>query len=209
MNYWLYTLGFIAQGCFGARSIVQWYLSERAGKVVSPSWFWIFSLSGSFLFLIYGFLRQDVVIVVGQSISFYIYVRNLQMKQVWQQMPLFFQITILAWPLLLFLYWYLTWPEDLPRIFSSQSFSDIFLLIGSLGQLLLNFRYVYQWYQSEKINESILPLGFWLISLLASLMVVVYGWYRNDLVLLVAQSLGIIVYIRNVYFALTTKREPA
>lgn len=201
-SYWLYALGFIAQGLFGARSIVQWIQSERAGKVVSPSLFWIFSLCGSFLFLIYGLFRLDVVIIVGQTISFYIYIRNLQFKHVWSDIGRPFQLLILLWPLILMGSWFSLWPSDLSQLFSLRVFTDTFLIVGGIGQLLLNFRYVYQWYQSEKINESILPLGFWMISLLASGMVVVYGWYRNDPVLLVAQSLGIIVYLRNIYFAI-------
>lgn len=198
----LYTLGFFAQGLFGARSIVQWVQSERAGKVVSPSLFWIFSLCGSFLFLIYGLFRLDVVIIIGQTISFYIYIRNLQLKHVWKDIAKPFQLLILIWPVILMGSWFTMWPSDFTQLFSLRVFTDTFLIIGGIGQLLLNFRYVYQWYQSEKINESILPLGFWLISLLASGMVVLYGWYRNDPVLLVAQSLGIIVYLRNIYFAI-------
>jgi len=62
----------------------------------------------------------------------------------------------------------------------------------------LNCRYLYQWYFSEKANESVLPLGFWIISLAASVMVVVYSIARQEPVLLVAQSLGIVVYLRNI-----------
>ena len=205
--YWLYTLGFVAQALFGARSIVQWIQSERAGKVVSPSLFWIFSLCGSFLFLIYGLLRTDVVIIAGQTISFYIYIRNLQLKSVWKKIPFFIRIFILLWPIILFCVWFNLSPNDLHLIFSLRIFTDLFLIIGGVGQLLLNLRYVYQWLESEKASESILPLGFWLISLLASVMVVVYGWYRHDPVLLVAQGLGIIIYVRNIYFALKTNRS--
>ncbi len=78
----IYLLGFFAQSLFGARTVVQWVQSERVGRVVSPTWFWIFSLCGSSLFLVYGLLRHDVVILFGQTISFYIYIRNLQLKQV-------------------------------------------------------------------------------------------------------------------------------
>ena len=201
-SYWLYALGFVGQACFGARSIVQWFLSERAGKVVSPSLFWIFSVIGSTLFLVYGMFRQDAVIIVGQSISFYIYIRNLQLKKVWQNIPVLLQYLILLWPPIVLGGWFIFRAADYAVIFSWKSFSDIFFITGSIGQLLLNLRYVYQWYQSEKIHESVLPLGFWLISLAASIMVVVYGWYRNDPVLLTAQALGIIVYVRNIYFAI-------
>ncbi|MFN8887700.1 MAG: lipid-A-disaccharide synthase N-terminal domain-containing protein, partial [Cyclobacteriaceae bacterium] len=33
-SYWIYALGFFAQSLFGARSVVQWILSERAGRVL-------------------------------------------------------------------------------------------------------------------------------------------------------------------------------
>jgi lipid-A-disaccharide synthase-like uncharacterized protein len=72
------------------------------------------------------------------------------------------------------------------------------MFVGIAGQLLLNCRYLYQWYFSEKANESVLPLGFWIISLAASVMVVVYSIARQEPVLLVAQSLGIVVYLRNI-----------
>jgi lipid-A-disaccharide synthase-like uncharacterized protein len=71
-------------------------------------------------------------------------------------------------------------------------------VVGIAGQLLLNCRYLYQWYSSEKANESVLPLGFWIISLAASIMVVAYSIARQEPVLLVAQSLGIVVYLRNI-----------
>jgi lipid-A-disaccharide synthase-like uncharacterized protein len=192
-HYLIYALGFLAQGFFGARSVVQWYLSEREGKVVSPTLFWVFSLIGSSLFLVYGLIRQDMVILIGQSISFYIYVRNLQLKKVWRLIRWFFRFTILfVPPIILFFASHQLTGFDLD--------SDLFFItvLGISGQLLLNCRYLYQWYFSEKANESILPLGFWVISAAASIMVVIYSVYRKDPVLLVAQSLGLVVYIRNI-----------
>jgi lipid-A-disaccharide synthase-like uncharacterized protein len=64
---------------------------------------------------------------------------------------------------------------------------------------------VYQWYFSEKAQQSLLPLGFWIISALASLMVVYYGIMNNEPVLLVAQGMGFVVYLRNIWFALRTR----
>jgi lipid-A-disaccharide synthase-like uncharacterized protein len=191
--YLLYALGFFAQGLFGARSVVQWYLSEREKKVVSPTLFWVFSLTGSSLFLVYGLIRHDMVILIGQSISFYIYVRNLQLKKVWTMVPVVLRPFILLIP-----------PAILFLAYQQQSDFEIeagfmpIIIIGVAGQLLLNCRYLYQWYFSEKANESVLPLGFWIISAVASAMVVVYSIYRHEPVLLVAQGLGILVYVRNI-----------
>ncbi|MBS1554685.1 MAG: lipid-A-disaccharide synthase N-terminal domain-containing protein [Bacteroidetes bacterium] len=190
---WLLALGFFAQALFGARSVVQWYLSEKQGKVVSPTLFWVFSLCGSSLFLIYGLLRQDGVILIGQSISFYIYVRNLQLKDVWRILPLPIRGLVLCIPpSIAFL-----------QIRSSANFQLFdslhpLILLGVAGQLLLNCRYLYQWYYSEQAHESLLPLGFWVISAVASLLVVAYSLYAADVVLLVAQSLGLVVYGRNI-----------
>jgi len=198
----IYGLGFFAQSLFGARTIIQWIKSEREGRVVSPTLFWVFSLNGCFLFLIYGVLRNDIVILFGQTISFYIYVRNLQLKGFWKRIPFSLRALILPLPLLLFLWVGIFSPESFEQTFSRADFTDRFIIIGSIGQLLLNFRYLYQWYHSEKVNESILPLGFWVISAFASVMVVVYGIYRHDPVLLVAQGLGLIAYLRNIYWSL-------
>ena len=192
-NYLIYALGFLAQSLFGARSVVQWYLSEKETKVVSPTLFWIFSITGSSLFLTYGLIRHDLVILIGQSISFYIYVRNLQLKKVWILIPKMLQTLILLIPPTILLFAFQQ------RIyFEFESGSILIISMGITGQLLLNCRYLYQWYFSEKANESVLPLGFWVISAVASVFVVVYSIYRKEPVLLVAQSLGILVYLRNI-----------
>lgn len=201
----IYTLGFFAQSLFGARTVVQWVQSERAGKVVSPIWFWIFSLSGSTLFLIYGLIRQDVVILVGQTLSFYIYIRNLQLKQVWTKLHFVFRVLIVPIPFVLMGWMWLVAPQRFQNIFQQTNFADVALLVGGAGQLLLNLRYLYQWYFSEKAQQSLLPLGFWVISAVASLMVVYYGIMYNEPVLLVAQGMGFVVYLRNIWFALRTR----
>ena len=198
----IYGLGFFAQSLFGARILVQWILSEREGKVVSPTLFWIFSLCGSFSFLIYGILRQDFVILFGQTISFYIYIRNLQLKKFWKRIPLLLRVIIPPLPLILFLGTALYNPASINSVFNRIDFSDPIIIIGAIGQLLLNFRYLYQWYFSEKANESLLPLGFWVISAVASTMVVFYGFNRLDPVLLIAQSMGFVAYCRNIYLYL-------
>ncbi|MCX8490533.1 MAG: lipid-A-disaccharide synthase N-terminal domain-containing protein [Cyclobacteriaceae bacterium] len=193
-QYFIYALGFFAQSLFGARSIVQWYLSEREGKVVSPTLFWVFSLLGSSLFLLYGLIRQDIVILIGQSISFYVYVRNLQLKRVWSRIPLALQLLLLFIPPSILVCWF-----QQKAVFTLQVDTAIpVMVIGIAGQLLLNCRYLYQWHFSEKAKESVLPLGFWVISLAASVMVVVYSIARQEPVLLVAQSLGLVVYLRNI-----------
>lgn len=189
----LYGLGFVAQGIFGMRLLVQLFLAEKAGKIVSPTIFWYLSLIASALFLLYGILRNDVVIIFGQFFSFYIYVRNLQLKKVWSDLPLVIRGFGIILPLLLLLL--VKW--DSVRISVTTGLTLLFW-VGAVGQLLLNLRFVYQWIYSEKQKDSSLPLGFWIISFVASIMVIIYAWSKKDPVLLVAQGMGIVVYTRNI-----------
>ncbi|MEE4137121.1 MAG: lipid-A-disaccharide synthase N-terminal domain-containing protein, partial [Desulforhopalus sp.] len=59
---------------------------------------------------------------------------------------------------------------------------------GIAGQLVFTFRFVYQWLYSERRHESLLPIGFWAISITGSAMVLSYAVIRRDPVLLVGQS---------------------
>jgi len=71
--------GVLAQFVFGARFIVQWIASEKAEKSVIPMGFWFLSIAGGLMTLVYGFARRDIVIILGQAFSIFIYVRNLML----------------------------------------------------------------------------------------------------------------------------------
>jgi len=60
-------LGFIGQFFFSMRFIVQWVASEKHKKSVVPLAFWVFSVLGSFLLLIYAIYRKDPVFILGQA----------------------------------------------------------------------------------------------------------------------------------------------
>ena len=76
-SVWLVLFGFLAQGMFTARFIVQWIATERAKSSVVPPMFWILSLLGSSMLIIYFIWRNEIVGVVGQATGWFIYVRNL------------------------------------------------------------------------------------------------------------------------------------
>ncbi|MDR2910676.1 MAG: lipid-A-disaccharide synthase N-terminal domain-containing protein, partial [Bacteroidales bacterium] len=46
-NYFIYALGFTAQILFFIRTIIQWFKSEKEGKVISPVVYWQISLIAS------------------------------------------------------------------------------------------------------------------------------------------------------------------
>jgi lipid-A-disaccharide synthase-like uncharacterized protein len=75
---WWVALGFLAQAMFFMRFAVQWLASERVGRSVVPTSFWVFSIVGGLLLLIYALQRKDPVFIAGQGLGLFIYVRNLQ-----------------------------------------------------------------------------------------------------------------------------------
>ena len=70
-------LGFVAQGFFTMRFVVQWIASERAGKMVMPIAFWFFSIGGGLLLLLYALYIRDPVFILGQAFGVFVYARNL------------------------------------------------------------------------------------------------------------------------------------
>ncbi|KAB2882882.1 MAG: lipid-A-disaccharide synthase N-terminal domain-containing protein [Pseudorhodoplanes sp.] len=73
---WWVLLGVAAQILFTARFVVQWIASERAGRSVVPLAFWLLSIGGGALLLIYALYRKDPVFVLGQGFGVFVYLRN-------------------------------------------------------------------------------------------------------------------------------------
>lgn len=71
------SIGLAAQLAFGMRWVIQWLMSERAGRSVVPEAFWWFSLFGGLVLFAYGLARGEPVIVLGQAMGSFIYLRNL------------------------------------------------------------------------------------------------------------------------------------
>jgi lipid-A-disaccharide synthase-like uncharacterized protein len=72
-------VGFVGQGVFTARFLVQWAASEKMGDSVVPIAFWWLILLGGFSLLVYAVYRNDPVFIVGQGMGMVVYVRNLML----------------------------------------------------------------------------------------------------------------------------------
>ena len=197
-DYLIYALGFVSQILFFTRTIAQWFKSEQEGEVISPVIYWQISLGGSILMLTYGILRNDFAIVLGQFLVYGIYIRNLQLKNAWRLMHPVAKGMAVAVPLL-YLGWLLFGSSyNFSSILNNKDVSLFLMIWGSAGQLIFTFRFIYQWIYSESRKDSVLPLGFWIISTIGSLMIFAYAIYRLDPVLFAAHSLGLFIYIRNI-----------
>jgi lipid-A-disaccharide synthase-like uncharacterized protein len=72
-------IGFLGQGIFFMRWVVQWIASERSAASRVPITFWYLSLSGGLITLAYALYRKDPVFIAGQSIGALVYLRNLML----------------------------------------------------------------------------------------------------------------------------------
>lgn len=199
MSDWIiYSIGFLAQIIFSGRLILQWMLSEKSKKVLAPSIFWKLSLLASFLLFVYGYLRDDFAIMLGQTLTYFIYIRNLQLQGEWQKSPKILQLFLWIFPAFIVVYSFNNGTYDLTNLLKNEEISLALLIWGSIAQVIFTFRFVYQWIYSEKNKESSLPLGFWLLSLLGSVMILIYAIKREDPVLFVGHIVGSVIYIRNI-----------
>jgi len=82
--------------------------------------------------------------------------------------------------------------------------NNIFLVIGFIGQAFFSMRFIIQWIYSESKKKSLIPMSFWYLSIVGSLLLTSYAIYRRDPVFIVGYLFNSIVYIRNI---MLTKKE--
>ncbi len=203
----VYIIGFLAQIFFSARILIQWILSERAKEIVSPAIFWILSIAGSYLLFIYGWCRDDFSIILGQVFSYYIYIWNLNAKGIWKKIHLIFRLILVLTPIVACPFLLHDPAAFFDQFFRNEDVPLWLLIFGSAGQIIFTLRFVYQWFYSYRRHVSTLPVGFWIISLTGSAIIVSYGIFRLDPVLILGQSVGFIAYTRNIILGLRNNKE--
>jgi len=75
----------------------------------------------------------------------------------------------------------------------------VWVSIGLFGQLLFTGRMLVQWLTSERAKRSVVPAAFWWMSLGGAIMLLAYFVWRRDVVGVIGQSFGLIIYIRNLH----------
>lgn len=76
-------------------------------------------------------------------------------------------------------------------------FEVIWVLFGTLGQVIFFSRWIIQWLYSEKYKSSIIPVAFWWCSLIGGVITLIYANHIGSFPFMLAQAIGIIVYLRN------------
>jgi lipid-A-disaccharide synthase-like uncharacterized protein len=70
-------------------------------------------------------------------------------------------------------------------------------LLGIFATFVFASRFLVQWVASERKKRSVVPLAFWYLSIAGSLLLLLYGIHFRRLAVVMGQSFGFIVYIRN------------
>ncbi len=74
------------------------------------------------------------------------------------------------------------------------------LILGFVSQFVFFLRFFVQWIASEKAKKSVIPIQFWFLSLAGGGGLLVYAIHIKDPVFILGQSMGIFIYLRNLYF---------
>ena len=83
------------------------------------------------------------------------------------------------------------------------------VVFGVGGQLMFSARFVIQWIASEKAGRSLIPIAFWYFSIAGGAILFTYAVYRGDPVFIMGQSIGLFIYVRNLWLIKTEKKNNA
>ncbi len=85
----------------------------------------------------------------------------------------------------------------------------LWVAFGFLAQLMFTARFLVQWLASEKARKSVMPVAFWYFSLAGGVMLTAYALYRRDPVFILGQSMGLVIYARNLWLIQVEKKSAA
>jgi lipid-A-disaccharide synthase-like uncharacterized protein len=131
-------------------------------------------------------------------VSYYIYIWNLDSKGLWRKIPIELRVLLVGTPPAAIVLASGDAASFVSTFLQNESVPMWLLIFGSVGQLIFTLRFVYQLIYSYRRKESLLPMGFWIISVTGSAVIIAYGIIRRDPILLLGQVPGIVTYIRNI-----------
>ena len=203
--FWVYLLGFAGMGIYGVRILIQWYLSEKSHQVESPGIYWVLSSIGAVVLYVYGWLRKDFSIIFGESVGYYIYMWNIGIMGLYRKVPRWIIVVQALFPMAILALIVRDLSSFMETFLHNEYVSPSLLLFGVLGQFTYEMRSVYQLVYSYKRKQSFLPLGHWVLAVVGSVMIIIYGIIRHDWVLAIGQF-SIVFTIRNLMISIAEER---
>ena len=100
------------------------------------------------------------------------------------------------------------WFTDTVNEWMAKPVADkVWLGIGMFGEVIFGMRFIVQWIATEKQKKSVIPLAFWYLSLLGSIILLAYALYLKNPVFILGFSLNLAIYLRNLFFIHFHKHE--
>lgn len=91
----------------------------------------------------------------------------------------------------------MTWLMHILHVNSGSELA--WVIFGLCAQLMFTARFLVQWIASERARSSVMPITFWYFSLVGGVMLLAYALYRKDPVFVLGQTLGVVIYSRNLW----------
>jgi len=81
--------------------------------------------------------------------------------------------------------------------------------VGLSGQLIFGFRFILQWIVSEYKKRSHVPTSFWFISIIGSLILLIYSIHIKNPIFIFGFSLNTLIYLRNLHLIYKSHTQKA
>ena len=186
-------LGWVGNACFFSRFLVQWALSERARRSLTPAVFWRLSLVGTTCLGLYSAEEGKYVLLVGYVLNSTIYARNLWMQRTSGTRTL----TPAAAALVALVAISGLVAGALFNLHTDPDASVAWVACAGLGQAIWSSRFVVQWWHSERAGLSHFPPVFWWLSLAGNALLLSYAVHLGDPIFIAGFIPGPIVQVRN------------
>lgn len=95
--------------------------------------------------------------------------------------------------------------ENLTR--NLQGEATWWTLIGYVGNLVFASRFIVQWYASEKLKQSVIPIQFWYLSIVGSVLSLAYAIHVGKMPIILGFAFPTVVYIRNLMLIAAGKKK--
>ena len=172
----------------------------------SPGIYWVLSSLGAVLLYVYGWLRKDLSIIIGESLGYYVYMWNISILGLYKKVPRIVIFLQAIFPLVILALIIQDLPSFVQTFLKNEYVPMGLLLFGIAGQVTYEIRSIYQLVYSYRRHESVLPLGHWVLAVIGSVMIITYGLIRHDWVLAIGQF-SIFFSIRNLMICLSSHKE--
>ncbi len=200
------TVGVTGGLIFFGRFYLQWYVSERRKRSVVPVGFWYMSGVGALMLFPYAvFYLQSPVGALSYSFNIVVYTRNL--VHIWREKGVLSRersllvhgiagaVCLAAMALVAYTWfneYHATHPDEAVRTW-------MLIAVGTVGQALFACRFFLQWVVTEAKRKSVVPVIFWHISVVASLLQIISYAPRGEWVFALGLAATLPVYLRNLW----------